>query len=146
MTFDNPVLEVVRTFDAPPAKVFDAWLDKDAWQSWIGPEGCASEITRFEPKVVGHYRLVMTLGDGRKVPVVGVFKAIDRPNGFAMTWGWELSKGETLVTVALRPAGGKTELTLRHEGLPTPDDRGGHALGWNSTLNKLARFVKGETP
>ncbi len=145
-TFENPVMEVVRLFDAPPARVFDAWLNKDEWEAWIGPENCKCEVTLFEPRVGGRYRLLMNITDGRKIPVVGEFKTIDRPNGFAMTWGSELAEGTTLVTVSLRPAGDKTELTLRHEGLPTAEDRKGHSGGWNSALNKLGRYVKGETP
>jgi hypothetical protein len=34
-----------------------------------------------------------------------------------------------------------TELTLRHEGLLTAENRSGHDKGWNSALNKLGRFV-----
>jgi hypothetical protein len=48
------------------------------------------------------------------------------------------------VSIMLRDIGGKTELTLTHAGLPTDDDRVGHGKGWNSTLNKLALYVKGE--
>ena len=47
-------------------------------------------------------------------------------------------------SVTLKDVGGKTELTLTHEGLPTAEDREGHGKGWNSTLNKLALYVKGE--
>ncbi len=70
---------------------------------------------------------------------------IERPHRLAFTWGWALSGNpDTLVSLTLRAAGDKTELTLTHEGLPTEDDRVGHGKGWNSTLNKLALYVKGE--
>lgn len=146
MNLENPVMEIVRLFDAPPERVFDAWLEKDQWESWIGPEGCKCEITTFEPKAGGRYRLMMNMSDGRTLPVTGVFETIERPHRFAITWGWELGNGTTLVTVSLRAIGKQTELTLRHEGLPTPEDREGHRGGWNSALNKLARFVRGEMP
>jgi hypothetical protein len=29
---DNPVLEIVRVFDAPPTRVFAAWLDHEGLQ------------------------------------------------------------------------------------------------------------------
>jgi uncharacterized protein YndB with AHSA1/START domain len=87
----------------------------------------------------------MHLSDGREIPVIGVFKIIERPIRFALTWKWAMGgDGDTLITVSLRAVGDKTELTLRHEGLPTPEDREGHGKGWNSTLNKLALYVKGE--
>ena len=143
----NPVLEIRRLFDAPSHIVFDAWLEREQWQAWIGPEGGRCDVPLLEPKVGGRYRIQMHLSDGREIPVEGVFKIIDRPNALAFTWGWALSgKQDTLVTLAFRARGGQTEITLTHSGLPTEEDREGHGKGWNSTLNKLARYVKGETP
>ena len=146
-TVTSPVLEITRTFDAPLEAVFDSWLVREQWQAWIGPEGCQCEVPLLEPKVGGRYRIQMHLSDGREIPVEGVFKIIDRPNALAFTWGWAPSgHADTLVTLAFRARGGQTEITLTHEGLPTPKDREDHGKGWNSTLNKLARYVKGETP
>jgi uncharacterized protein YndB with AHSA1/START domain len=143
----NPVLEIRRLFDAPPHIAFDAWLEREQWQAWIGPEGCQCDVPLLEPKVGGRYRIQMHLSDGREIPVEGVFKIIDRPNTLAFTWGWALGgKGDTLVTLVFRAKGEQTEITLTHKGLATPEDREGHSKGWNSALNKLARYVKGETP
>ena len=63
----------------------------------------------------------------------------------AFTWGWALSgHPDTLVTLVFRAKDGQTEITLTHQGLPTEEDRANHGKGWNSTLNKLALYVKGE--
>jgi uncharacterized protein YndB with AHSA1/START domain len=143
-TITEPVLKIVRIFEAPPQRVFDAWLVGEEWGAWIGPEGGHSDIVIFEPRVGGRYRLVMHLAS-RDIPVEGVFKSIQRPKFFSFTWGWALGgHGDTLVSVTLRDLGGRTELTLIHEGLPTAEDREGHGKGWNSTLNKLALYVKGK--
>jgi uncharacterized protein YndB with AHSA1/START domain len=141
-TTDNPVLEIVRLFDATPEAVFDAWLEREQWQAWIGPEGVHCNITQFEPRVGGRYGLTMNMVDGRQIPVRGEFTIVDRPHRFAMTWGKD---GGTLVTVRLRAVDAKTELTLRHEGFEMAD-RESFVSGWSSALNKLARYVKGETP
>jgi len=141
----NPVLEITRTFDALPEAVFDSWLVREQWQAWIGPEGCRCDVPLLEPTVGGRYRIQMHLSDGREIPVEGVFKVIDRPNTLAFTWGWALSgKADTLVKLAFRAKGQQTEITLTHSGLPTEEDRVGHGKGWNSTLNKLALYVKRE--
>lgn len=131
------IVEIKRIFAASPAEVFTAWLDRDEWQAWIGPEGVRCDVTRFEPKVGGHYRLVMHLPSGETTVVVGVFQHISRDIAFAFTWGQEGTDQTSLVSVELRPIGDGTELTLRHEGLPTETLREGHAMGWNSALNKL---------
>ena len=142
----SPVLTVTRLFDAPADRVFDAWLVKEQWGAWIGPEGGYCDIEQFEPRVGGRYRLAMHIPRRDVIPVEGVFKIIDRPHRFAFTWGWALSGNpDTLVTVSLKSVGAKTELTLVHEGLPTPADREGHGKGWNSTLNKLALYLKGDS-
>jgi uncharacterized protein YndB with AHSA1/START domain len=142
----NPVLQVRRVFEATPEELFDAWFEREQWQAWIGPEGCQCEVPLLEPKVGGRYRIQMHLSDGREIPVEGEFKTVDRPRSLVFTWGWALAGGSTLVRLSFKAVEGGTELTLIHEGLPTPEDREGHGKGWNSALNKLARYVKGETP
>src|SRR5580704_3491902 len=142
----NPVLQVRRVFDASPEELFDAWFEREQWQAWIGPEGCQCDVPVLEPKVGGRYRILMHLTDGREIPVEGVFQTVDRPRALVFTWGWALSGGSTTVRLTFKAVEGGTELTLIHEGLPTAEAREGHGKGWNSALNKLARYVKGETP
>ena len=112
----NPVLEIRRLFDAPPHIVFDAWLEREQWQAWIGPEGCQCEVPLLEPKVGGRYRIQMRLSDGREIPVEGVFKIIDRPNALAFTWGWAPS-----VRI---PAKSTAKAVMRIISTPTPNRRG----------------------
>lgn len=142
----SPVLQIRRVFEAAPEDVFDAWFEREQWQAWIGPEGCQCDVPVLEPKVGGRYRILMHLKDGREIPVEGVFQTVDRPRTLVFTWGWALCGGSTTVRLTFKSVAGGTELTLTHEGLPTPEDHEGHGKGWNSALNKLARYVKGETP
>ncbi len=138
---ENPVLEITRTFEATPAEVFNAWLNREEWASWIGPEGVHCDVTLLEPHVGGRYRLTMHLSDSNILRIAGIFKAIEPNSRFAFTWGGEGDPRETLVTVNLRDLDGRTELTLRQEGLPTAVDRDSHDKGWNSALNKLASYL-----
>jgi uncharacterized protein YndB with AHSA1/START domain len=140
-TVENPVLEITRIFDATPAEVFSAWLDREQWASWIGPEGVNCDVPLLEPRVGGRYRLTMHLSDGNTIHIAGVLKTIEPNKSFAFTWGGEGDPRETLVTIKLRELNGQTELSLRQEGLPTAADRDGHAKGWNSTLNKLNAYL-----
>jgi len=45
---------------------------------------------------------------------------------------------ETLLTVTFEDLGGKTKLTLRHEGLPAGEQTEGAGVGWNESFDKLA--------
>ena len=135
------VLEITRLFDAPPEEVFEAWLSLEEFQAWIGPEGVRCDVALWEPRVGAAYRLTMHLADGGTIEVAGMFKTIEASKSLAFTWGMAGEARETLVSVALRDLGGRTELTLRHEGLADAADRKGHGKGWNSALNELAAFL-----
>jgi uncharacterized protein YndB with AHSA1/START domain len=139
---DHAVLELTRHFDAPPERVFDAWLSK-SWGDWAGPEGVKGEVTLIEPKVGGRYRLVMRKPDGSVLAVGGVYREIARPSKLMMTWKWEHGVDETLITLTFRASAKGTDFTMRHEGFTTAGDRDAHGVGWNGTLDKLARYVTG---
>lgn len=140
---DETTLEITRLFDAPPERVFDAWLQREEWQAWIGPEGMSCEVPVLDPHVGGRYRIIMRLSDGRVIPVAGVFKRIERPTGLAFTWGWENDPSrESLITLAFRARGNQTELVLRQEGLGSVSNRDDHGRGWNSALNKLGAHLQ----
>lgn len=136
-----PVLEIKRMIDAPQARVFSAWMKHEEWQSWIGPEAGRSEVPLFEPHVGGRYRLLMHLQDGRDMEVGGTFRTIEPEHTIAFSWKWADDEHDSLVTVRLRDVGGKTELTLRHEGLLTEENCDAHRGGWNGALNKLVAYL-----
>jgi uncharacterized protein YndB with AHSA1/START domain len=138
---DDMVLEITRVFDAPPDRVFAAWLDLGQFRSWIGPEGIDCDVELLESKVGGRYRLIMNTPE-RAIPVSGVFRSIEPHRRLVFTWGWEGDPiGQSLITLTFRERGGKTELTLRQEGLGSVESRDGHVRGWNSALNKLDRHL-----
>ena len=144
MTADTneTTLAITRLFDAPPARVFDAWLKREEWQSWIGPEGMSCEVPVLEPRVGGRYRLTMKMASGDTIPVAGIFKVIDRPNTLVFSWGWDGDPSrESLLTLTFARKGNRTELTLRQEGLGSVENRDSHDKGWNSALNKLDQYL-----
>ena len=100
---DDTTLQITRLFDASPERVFDAWLKREQWQAWIGPEGMNCDVTLLEPHVGGRYRITMRLSESNVVPVAGLFKAIDRPEKLAFTWGREGDPSRTsLITLTFR--------------------------------------------
>jgi uncharacterized protein YndB with AHSA1/START domain len=139
---EDTTLVMTRMFDAPCARVFDAWLDREEWQAWIGPEGISCEIPLLEPRVGGHYRINMRMSSGQLVPVTGTFQTIDRPRTLVLTWGWDGDPSrQSLLTLTFADKGGRTELTLRQEGLGSAANRDDHSRGWDSALNKLDKYL-----
>src|SRR5260370_1425749 len=53
-------LEISRRFDAPPERVFDAWLGKE-WGEWLPPRGARCKVDRIEPRVGGQYHVAMNM-------------------------------------------------------------------------------------
>jgi uncharacterized protein YndB with AHSA1/START domain len=85
LTVADYTLVITRLFDAPALRVFDAWLSRKEWQSWIGPEGVLCDVSVLEPRVGGQYRLTMHITDGGPIALAGVFKVIDRPRTLSFT-------------------------------------------------------------
>lgn len=142
LTLDETTLQIVRTFDAPPQRVFDAWTDREQWKAWIGPEGMHCEVPLLDARVGGRFEVKMQLSDGNIVPVAGEFRTVEPPRRLVFTWGWDGDPERTsLITLSFRDVGGRTEMTLRQEGLGSVENRNAHGKGWNSALNKLAAFV-----
>ena len=135
-------LELSHHFDAPPERVFDAWLDK-SWGEWVGPAGVNGEVVQLVPKVGGSYRVVMHLPSGNTLTVGGVYKEISRPNRLVMSWKWEHEEQDTLITLTFRAEGKGTLLTIHHQGCAAPERRDSHNNGWTGTLDKLEKFLAG---
>jgi uncharacterized protein YndB with AHSA1/START domain len=140
---DETTLVMTRVLDASPEAVFDAWVSHDAFQAWIGPEGIACVVPVYEARIGGRYRIEMKMTSGQVIPVAGVFRAIERPARLVFTWGWDGDPSrESVITLTFADlGGGRTELTLRQEGLGTVENRDNHARGWAGPLAKLERFV-----
>jgi len=138
----DTTVRVTRHFEAAPARVFDAWLIREEWQAWIGPEGMHCDVPLLEPHVGGRYLISMRLTADQRVPVGGIFKAIDRPRTLVFTWGRADDPARaSLLTLVFKPQGGATELAFRQEGLPSVASRDDHTRGWNVAFDKLARHL-----
>jgi uncharacterized protein YndB with AHSA1/START domain len=147
VTAPEDVLVITRLFDAPPACVFDAWMSREGWQSWIGPEGVHCDVSLLEPHVGGRYRLEMHLPGGGGILVGGIFKIVDRPRTLSFTWGADGDPTrQSIITLTFTEAAKGTELRLRQEGLGSASNRDAHRHGWIGALNKLQHHLAKKEP
>ena len=58
-----PLVRIIRTFDAPPAKVFRAHTDPDLIVQWLGPRDLVMRIDHFDCRTGGSYRYLHTRGE-----------------------------------------------------------------------------------
>jgi uncharacterized protein YndB with AHSA1/START domain len=140
ITATTPAVRIQRTISATPERVFDAWLDPKAMARVMqpGPDGKCDVVN--DPRVGGRY-LITVMGKNT-YPHTGEYLVIDRPRKLVFTW---YSKGtdlaETTVTIELKPAaGGKTDLTLTHVGLPEKNIES-HTQGWTAIVGGMADLL-----
>lgn len=124
---------IERTIPAPPAEVFDGWLDpRIPGALWHGHEKLI-----FSPEIDGLWYL-LTPNDPKGTPHYGRFIEIDRPSRLQHSWMSRNTLGEeTIVTVTFQEAGEDTLLILRHSGLPNSEMAMAHEKGWNAILDKF---------
>jgi uncharacterized protein YndB with AHSA1/START domain len=138
----KPSLTIRRRLKAPPAKVYAAWTDPTQLARWWGPEGV--EIVRVEAdvRVGGRFRKIMRGADGEEHDVSGVYREVLPNEKLVFTWAWRSTpERESLVTIALKPDGDGTVLTLTHEQFFDEAARDRHHDGWSQTLGKLERYL-----
>ena len=143
---DATHLEISRRFDVPPERVFDAWLTTSAGE-WLSPAGAHCEITVLEPRVGGRYQMRVTSPDGRTIDISGVYRELAQPQRLVLTWTDTANQLETIMTLALRPDGAGTMMTVHQDGFPEARIRDRYSTGWTSaggSFDKLAaRLAKG---
>jgi uncharacterized protein YndB with AHSA1/START domain len=101
---------VTREFNAPASLVFDALTKPDLIKRWYGPPG-SIESCESDARPGGSWRFVSNVR-GRQIVQFGIYKEVTAPTRFVRTERWEdWDPGETLVTVALVEARGKTMMT-----------------------------------
>ena len=69
-------VEVRRLLSAPPERVFSAFADKGLIARWLRPSPDVKlTVLSFDFRPGGEYRLAYDVPDGRRMIVVGIFRA-----------------------------------------------------------------------
>lgn len=138
-------LEVRRTIEAPPARIFDAWTTPELLTRWFAPSADFTTVVhQSDVRVGGQYRIEMRHKDGASHVAVGTYRELTRPTRLSFSWRWEgTPMAETVVTIDLMPAGSGTELILTHSGFATEPDRDEHTKGWTGCLARIEALSSG---
>ena len=144
-TATAPTLTLRRAFDAPRARVYDAWTKPDVLKEWFGPAGFTIPSIAMNLVVGGAYTITMRAPDGEDDVVRGEFKAIRPPEHLSYTWLWDEMPPDpqvnTLVSIDFIERGSQTEILLTHEGFASAESRDRHQAGWLGTFESLEKLV-----
>lgn len=83
-----PLVRIVRTFDAPPAKVFRAHVDPDLFAQWIGPRDTVVKIDHHDCRTGGAYRYTI-VSHGVEQGFRGAFHEVRPGELIVQTFTWE---------------------------------------------------------
>lgn len=110
---DLPKVTITREFDAPPEKVFRAWVDPELFVQWIGPNSIGTTLERWDAHTGGGYRYVATQGGEEVAAFFGSFHEIRPSERIVQTFTWEgMPDGVSLETMTFEELpGGRTRTT-----------------------------------
>ena len=138
-----------RVLIAKPEKVYRAFLDRDAIAKWLPPNGYTCSVHHMDAKVGGTYKMSFTNFTTQKsMSFGGEYRELVENERLRYTDNFDdpnLS-GEIQVTVTLKEVSLGTEMTIVQEGLPTVIPLEACYVGWQQSLNNLAKLVEPELP
>jgi uncharacterized protein YndB with AHSA1/START domain len=150
-------LLITRVFDAPLDKVWKAWTDPDEIKKWWGPAQFTAPSIENDFRVGGKYLYSMRGPDGQEYWSTGVYREIVPMERIVVTDSFADENGnvvpashygmtdfpmETEITVTFADLDGKTELTLKHSGMPAGEMGEQAEAGWNQSLDKFAEAIR----
>jgi uncharacterized protein YndB with AHSA1/START domain len=109
---DVPLVRIVREFDAPVEKVFQAHADPDLLVQWLGPRGMEMKIDHYDFRTGGSYRYLHIQG-AEEYGFRGSFHEIRGPELMIQTFTYEgFPDSVALERLVLEDiGGGRTRLT-----------------------------------
>ena len=150
MTKSNTnTIRLHRVIQAPPERVYRAFLDANAMVKWLPPNGFTGQVHHLDAKVGGTYRMSFTNFTTEKSHSFGGEYLELTPNErIRHTDKFEDPNlpGEMQTTITLQQVSVGTELTIVQEGVPAVIPAEACYLGWQESLTLLRKLVEAEIP
>jgi uncharacterized protein YndB with AHSA1/START domain len=138
-----------RVLRAKPEKVYRAFVDADAMARWLPPNGFTCKVDRLDAKVGGIYKMSFrNFTTGNAHSFGGTYLELVPNERLRYTDKFDDPKlaGDMITTVTLRQVACGTELNVVQEGIPEMIPPEFCYLGWQESLDHLARLVEPEIP
>lgn len=150
MTKSNTnTIRLHRLLQAPPERVYRAFLDPNAMVKWLPPNGFTGQVHHLDAKVGGTYSMSFTNFTTEKSHSFGGEYLELTPNErIRHTDRFDDANlpGEMKTTITLQQVSVGTELNIVQEGVPAVIPAEACYLGWQESLTLLAKLVEAEIP
>jgi uncharacterized protein YndB with AHSA1/START domain len=138
-----------RVLRASPDRIYRAFLEPDAMVKWLPPNGFTGKVHDMDARVGGGYRMSFTnFGTGKTESFGGRYTELTPHSRIRYIDAFEDPglPGEMQVTVSLRPVSCGTEVEIVQEGIPAVIPAEFCYLGWQESLDALAKLVEANIP
>jgi len=138
-----------RVLTAPPERVYRAFTDAAAQAKWLPPYGFTCTVHQFEAKVGGTFKMSFTnFTSGKSHSFGGKYVELKPNELIRYTDKFDVPHlpDEMKVTVTLKKVSCGTELNIEQAGVPDVIPAEMCYLGWQESLEQLARLVNPEIP
>jgi uncharacterized protein YndB with AHSA1/START domain len=140
-----------RTFRAPRAAVWRAWVEPEQLRRWWGPHGFTNPVCELDPRVGGAIRIHMRAPDGTVYPMTGTVEAVQEPERLVLRCQARDDLGgvvlEVVNTVTFAESAGSTTVQVHARVLDATADGALHLAGmeqgWTGSLDRLAALLSG---
>ena len=150
MTKSNTnTIRLHRVLQAPPERVYRAFLDANAMVKWLPPNGFTGQVHHLDAKVGGTYSMSFTNFSTEKSHSFGGEYLELTPNErirHTDRFADSNLPGEMQTTITLKQVSVGTELNIVQEGVPAVIPVEACYLGWQESLTLLAKLVEAEIP
>jgi uncharacterized protein YndB with AHSA1/START domain len=150
MTASNTnTIRLHRVLQAPPERVYRAFLDANAMVKWLPPNGFTGQVHHLDAKVGGNYKMSFTnFTTGKSQSFGGEYLELIPNERIRHTDRFDDANlpGEMQTTITLKQALVGTELNVVQEGVPAAIPAEACYLGWQESLTQLAKLVEAEIP
>ncbi len=142
----NDTIVVEIDIDAPPERVFQAWIDPQQRLAWWGDDGVyRGQKMESDLRVGGKWVTQGKSAEGKEFSVSGTYTRIEASRVLGFTWNHDWGDGEvpeTHVLIELTPTSSGTHVTLTHSGFTSTSERDDHNKGWQRVLGWLQSYLQ----
>jgi uncharacterized protein YndB with AHSA1/START domain len=138
-----------RILKASPEKVFRAFTNASAMASWLPPYGFVCTVHQMNAEKGGTFKMTFTnFSTGNGHSFGGTYLEVKRNEFLKYTDKFDDPNlpGEMITEVSLRKTMVGTELKISQDGIPAAIPAEMCYLGWQESLEKLAKLVEPEIP
>lgn len=138
-----------RVLRCKPERLYRAFLEADAMAKWLPPYGFTCQVHHMDPRVGGTYRMSFrNFSTGHAHSFGGEYRELVPNARIQYTDAFDDPNlpGEMRTTIDLREVACGTELSVVQEGVPAVIPVEMCYLGWQESLEQLARLVEPNIP